>query len=182
MPPQYDEFRVQIAPDIAVPAQFTLQLLETPLNAMAGPLGAPTAQFLPADLATLRNPATFSGGNLLELQRIGGAVYRAVTNPTIEAALNAAIAFSTAQQRRLRIVFSTIAVDTPQQQTIRVSELPIEAIYTTASGFYAPLLGNSCQPIVAGEARPSDRRSDAAASHPAGRGESDRLAACRHRS
>jgi CHAT domain len=138
---QYDEFRIQIAPDMAAPAQFTLQLLETPLNQMAGPVGAPTAQFLPADLASLRNPATFNGGNLMELQRIGGAVYRAVTNPTIEAALGAAIAFSAAQQKRLRIVFSTIAVDAPQQQAIRVSELPIEVIYTAASGFYAPLLG-----------------------------------------
>lgn len=131
----YDEFRVQITPNIN--GQLALQILETPIPASAGPKGQPEAPFSAADLAAIRNRTNFgNGGNLGEMQRIGEAVYKSVTNADVKAALDAALALSAANQRNLRIVFSTISIDGPQQ-SVRLSEIPLETIFTPAAGFYA---------------------------------------------
>jgi len=70
------------------------------------------------------------------MQRIGEAVYRSVTNAQVIAALDAALALSSAHQRNLRIVFSTVSIDGPRQG-VRLSEIPLETIFTPAAGFYA---------------------------------------------
>ncbi|MGY3133452.1 hypothetical protein ACVWZM_004134 [Bradyrhizobium sp. USDA 4501] len=134
----YDEFRVQITPNIN--GQLALQILESPIAAAAGPKGQPEAVFDAADLAAIRDKTKFgNGGNLGEMQRIGQAVYRSVTNPAVQAALDAALQKSSENQRNLRIVFSTLSLDAPQQG-VRLSEIPFETIYTPASGFYASAL------------------------------------------
>ncbi|ESW62851.1 CHAT domain-containing protein [Mesorhizobium sp. C277A] len=130
-----DEFRLQITPGID--GQLALQILETPIAASAGPKGRPEAVFAAADLAAIRDKANFgNGGNLGEMQRIGEAVYKSVTNPAVQAALDAALQISSDNNRTLRIVFSTLSLDGPQQG-VRLSEIPFETIYTPGSGFYA---------------------------------------------
>src|SRR5262245_7085793 len=110
----YDEFRLQITPSIN--GQLALQILETPIAASAGPKGQPEAVLDAADLAAIRNKSNFgNGGNLGEMQRIGQAVYKSVTNPAVQAALDAALQKSSENQRSLRIVFSTLSLDGPQQ-------------------------------------------------------------------
>lgn len=134
----YDEFKVQITPSIN--GQLALQILESPISAAAGPKGQPEAVFDASDLDAIRNRANFgNGGNLGEMQRIGQAVYKSVTNAAVQAALDAAIQKSSESQRNLRIVFSTLSIDGPQQG-VRLSEIPFEMIYTPGSGFYASAL------------------------------------------
>ncbi|WP_315761673.1 CHAT domain-containing protein [Bradyrhizobium sp. SZCCHNS2005] len=131
----YDEFRVQITPNIN--GQLSLQILESPIAGSAGPKGQPDAEFAAADLAAIRDKTKFAhGGNLAEMQRIGQAVYRSVTNPAVQAALDAAIQVSSASNRSLRIVFSTLSIDGPLPG-VRPSEIPFETIYAPMAGFYA---------------------------------------------
>jgi hypothetical protein len=134
----YDEFRVQITP--TVNGQVALQILESPIAASAGPKGQPEAVFAVADLDAIRNKTTFgNGGNLGEMQRIGQAVYKSVTNLAVQAALDAALQKCSDSNRKLRIVFSTLSLDGPQQG-VRLSEIPLETIYSPVSGFYASAL------------------------------------------
>ncbi|WP_448030348.1 hypothetical protein [Bradyrhizobium liaoningense] len=150
----YDEFRVQITPDIT--GHLALQILETPIAGTAGPKGSPDATFSKTDLDAIRSKVTFGvGGNLGELQRIGEAVYKSVTNADVKAALNAAIALSATNQRNLRIVFSTISLETPQLG-VRVSEIPLETIFSPAGGFYAYALQTpASRTLVAKPDRPT---------------------------
>ena len=90
MATQYDEFRIQVSPDVLAPAQLALQILEWPAQLAVGPAGMPDAVFSRADLALLHDNARWpNGGNLGELQRIGLAAYRAVTNVNVTGALGA---------------------------------------------------------------------------------------------
>jgi hypothetical protein len=131
----YDEFRVQITPN--VDGRLALQILASPIPASVGPKGAPASAFDPADLARMRAKGTFgAGGNLQEMQRIGTAVFQSVTNAEVQADLRVALALNQTNGRRIRIVFSTVALDGPLPG-VRPSEIPVEAIYRDADGFYA---------------------------------------------
>lgn len=135
MPNHYDEFRVQISPN--VDGRLALQILASPIPASVGPKGAPASVFDPADLAKMRASGTFgAGGNLGEMQRIGSAVFQSVTNTEVQADLRVALALTQTNGRRIRIVFSTVALDGPLPG-VRPSEIPVEAIYKEGDGFYA---------------------------------------------
>jgi hypothetical protein len=138
MPDQYEEFRLQITPDLAVPGQVALQILECPVAGMAGPQGAATAPFPAADLTALRDPAHWNGGNAAELHRIGAAAFSSVTNGFVAAAIQAGVAAAEARGHRMRLVFSLVPAEGEHPSPVRVSELPVEVIYTPGGSFYAP--------------------------------------------
>jgi hypothetical protein len=131
----YDEFRVQITPN--VDGRLALQILASPIAESVGPKGAPAIAFDPADLTKMRTKGTFgAGGNLQEMQRIGSAVFQSVTNADVQADLRVALAQTRQNGRRIRIVFSTVALE-GALPGVRPSEIPVEAIYKDADGFYA---------------------------------------------
>jgi CHAT domain len=135
MPNHYDEFRVQITPN--VDGRLALQILASPVPDSVGPKGAPAIAFDPADLTKMRTRGTFgAGGNLQEMQRIGAAVFQSVTNANVDADLRIALTQARTNGRRIRLVFSTVALEAPMAG-VRPSEIPVEAIYKDTEGFYA---------------------------------------------
>jgi hypothetical protein len=96
--------------------------------------------FAVGDLNFLRNPDNWPGGNVAELRRIGAAAFAAVTNPAVEAAIEAGALAARARGNKMRLVFSLVPVEGELPSPIRISELPVEIIYTPATNFYAPQL------------------------------------------
>jgi CHAT domain len=116
---------------------WALEILKCPIPQLSGPQGAPDAPFAATDLAILRNLDNFRGGNLARLKAIGSAAFSAVTNNAVRAALQASIAHAAQQQHGLRIVFSLVPTE-QEAGPVRLSEIPIEALYEPRSNFLAP--------------------------------------------
>src|SRR5262249_55159384 len=133
----YDEFRLQIGPVPNQPGTWSLEILKCPIPGLSGPQGGPDAPFEATLLATLRKLENFRGGNLAQLKAIGSAAFCAVTNAAVRAALMNSLLHSRQQQHGLRIVFSLVPTD-HEVGPVRLSEIPIEAIYEPRSNFLAP--------------------------------------------
>jgi hypothetical protein len=138
MPSDYEEFRLQVTPDIAAPGQVVLQILDCPVPGMAGPQGPATAPFSPADLNLLRDPSHWGGGNAADLRRIGASAFASVTNGFVAAAIQAGMQAARERGNKMRLVFSLVPAEREQPSPVRVSELPVEVIYTPGASFYAP--------------------------------------------
>lgn len=154
----YSEFRVQISPNVPADGSYSLQILESPVNASVGPAGAPDALFPASLLAELRDPGNWPqpDGDVGRLRRIGAAAYSAVSNAQVRAALEAALQIATANQNRLRLVFSLVSADAAAAAAARLSEIPIEALYQAAANFYAPqVVTPVSRALVAKPDRPS---------------------------
>jgi hypothetical protein len=138
----YDEFRLQISPNLPANGTYSLQILDSPIAAAVGPAGPPDAIFPPDLLAELRDTTKWPqpDGNMGRLKEIGGAVYSAVSNAQVRAALDAALEVAKGKGRGLRLVFSLVSADAAAAAGARLSELPIEALYQGAANFYAPQL------------------------------------------
>lgn len=134
----YEEFKLQITPDLAAPGQVSLQILDCPVPGMAGPQGSATAAFPLADLNMLRDPNNWPGGNVGELRRIGASAFASVTNGFVAAAIQAGMQAARQRGNKMRLVFSLVPAERELPSPVRVSELPVEVIYNPAVNFYAP--------------------------------------------
>lgn len=132
----YDEFRLQVSPDLTAAGQWRLELLECPIAALVGQKGVTTAAFTPQQLARMRSAQAWP--DLATLQAAGNAIWQSLMTPTVEAAFEAARIISRNAHRGLRlIVVSNGEESAVLPGRIRLAELPIEALHHNVSSFLA---------------------------------------------
>ena len=155
-----------------------------PRNAGAGnggTKGQPNSGVRSGGLAAIRTRANFgNGGNLQEMQRIGEAVYKSVTNPAVHAALDAALQISSANRKNLRICLldrfagRTTAGGASVRDSLRGD--------LHAHGRLLRLrAADSREQNPCGQAGPTDRSVGPAAADPVGGCKSSGVASRRHR-
>jgi hypothetical protein len=131
---QYAEFRLVLSPDLAIPGSWAVAVGESPHANMVGPKGSLAPTLSRADLARLRgrngwpNPAV--------LQNIGKALWNSLMTPQAAADVLATLStLEAGQGLRLVVVMQGQENEVANLNGVRLSELPVEALFTDAQHF-----------------------------------------------
>jgi hypothetical protein len=133
----YADFRLILSPDLATQGNWTLTLDECPLPELVGPKGSVAPTVTRAHLNTLRSRNGWP--NPVGLEQVGRAVWQSVMTPAVEGAFAASLQTVVGNQQGLRfvLVLQGQESETTNQAAIRLSELPVEALYNDAHQFMA---------------------------------------------
>jgi hypothetical protein len=136
---EYDEFRLLLGLDPASGGRnWTIEVREAPVEEFVGIKGTVTPQFTNEQLVRLRTASGWA--NRILLKEIGDSVWKSLSDPNVDAILLACLKQAKNNGRGLRIVVATADHDrfARDENAIRLSELPIEAIWREPWNFFAP--------------------------------------------
>jgi hypothetical protein len=135
---QYENFAIELSPDLQTPGKWSLRLNECSLKGLVGPKGDVTPTFTRNQLIRLRSRNGYP--NLDELKAIGASVWQSLMNPAVEGAYVAAQAAANLNKKGLRVLVSIVGEekDLPPLGLIRLAELPVEALWKNGLQFLAP--------------------------------------------
>jgi hypothetical protein len=144
---RFNEFRVNLDPDIQATGNWNVTLVDCPLNVFVGPQG--TVQGIVTHQQLLRLRSQHNWPNLPELKAIGESVWESLMNPELKAAFFACLNVSENAGRGMRLVVSVVGEEPEPTapERIRLQELPLEALYFDQQNFLAP---NPATPISRG--------------------------------
>jgi hypothetical protein len=133
----YAEFRLLLAPDVVNKGNWSVAVDECPIPGLAGAKGSVTPSVTRADLAVLRSRNGWPNTNAL--RDIGDAVWRSVMSPQAEAAFLSSLQVVAGSPRGLRlvVVIQGQESEVPNPLMVRLSELPVEALFHTEHHFLA---------------------------------------------
>jgi hypothetical protein len=133
----YDEFRIVIAPDIGNAGQWKVQVSVHPLKEYEIPPGTISPVFTRSQLRRLRSRHNWP--NLAELRDIGGKIWKSLMTTEISAGFMAARSYSTTLKRQLRVRLVLLGQENERviDDGVRLSELPVEALYLNNISFLA---------------------------------------------
>ena len=101
---KFNEFRVNLDPDIQASGNWNVTLVDCPMNVFVGPQG--TVQGIVTHQQLLRLRSQHSWPNLEELKAIGQSVWESLMNPELKAAFFACLNLSENAGRGMRLVVS----------------------------------------------------------------------------
>jgi hypothetical protein len=128
------EFRVVLTANTQQPGTWDV-LLQTGPEGLTGPMGSVQAAVTRQQLDKLRSQSGWP--NLNTLKAIGRRVWQSVMSPELEAAVKHHLA-TKAPANRMRLVVSVIGDEPePTDGTIRLRELPLEALFHDTYNFLA---------------------------------------------
>jgi hypothetical protein len=136
--PEFDEFRIQLTPDLQRGKDnFAVRITDCPVAALTGHKGTISIGLQLAQLQRLRNREGWP--NLPDLTDIGDRVWQSIMNTAVESAFEACLAVSRTNRRSLRIIVNSIADESngASGSHVRLAELPIEALHKAGRGFLA---------------------------------------------
>ncbi|MBN2549270.1 MAG: CHAT domain-containing protein [Anaerolineales bacterium] len=141
---EYNEFRVVLSPSLQEAGKWSVLLEECPVQNLVGAKGNAQTEVTIQQLQKLRSRHGWP--NDLELKAIGHNVWQSLMTPKLEAAFEAGLEASQEEGKGMRLVFSIIGQDSQPAggETIRMPELPLEALYQPENGFLAT---NTSTPI-----------------------------------
>lgn len=128
----YESFRVLISPNVAQPGTWSVQILDCPVPGLRNQSDTIVPVFTRGELLSLRNAALWPDPP--KLQSIGENVWKSVMAPNVRAAYQASRAVLAGTGKGLRVVFvvSGQEADGAGAATVRLAELPVEAIFENA--------------------------------------------------
>lgn len=132
---EYEEFRIELAPNIQSPGKWDVTLTKCPVPGLAGPQGTVAPALTRKQLRRLRNRNNWP--SLAELQKIGADVWASVMNPGVNAAFMASRAVVQEKGLRITVVLLGQGNEPVPDDGVRLSELPVEALYADALQFLA---------------------------------------------
>lgn len=137
--PEYEEFRIELTPDLQTVGKWQVRILSCPLHGLAGSAGEVVPNLSREHLRCLRSRNNWP--SMATLQEIGRAVWECVMTPTAAAAYNASLQLlaQTGGNKGLRITLAMVGEEPLPlgDDAIRLSELPIEALYNDQHAFVA---------------------------------------------
>lgn len=133
----YNEIHLVIAPDIAQPGNWSVQVAKGFLPESKGRHESVSPTFSRAQLRRLRSRNGWA--NLDELRQIGSDVWASILSGQIANALQTELFVSNAMTRGLRIRVILVDQDneTVADDGVLISELPVEALYEATHSFLA---------------------------------------------
>jgi len=133
----HEEFRLVVSPDVANQGQWLVTVDECPVPGLAGPKGSVAPTLTRANLDMLRSRDGWP--NPAGLQQIGKAVWQSILTAGAEAALTASRYQLAGGQHGLRFVLVLQGQESEivDPTKIRLSELPVEALYSDVDQFLA---------------------------------------------
>jgi hypothetical protein len=132
---EYEEFRIELSPNLQNAGSWDVTLAKCPVPGLAGPQGTVAPAFTRKQLRRLRNRNNWP--SLAELQKIGEDVWASIMNPGVNAAFLASRAFLKDKGIRITVVMLGQENERAPGDGVRLSELPVEALYADALQFLA---------------------------------------------
>jgi hypothetical protein len=133
----YDEFRLELSPDLQTLGNWNVRILQCPVPGFVGPHGSIAPTIERKHLQRLRSQNGWP--QLADLQDIGVRVWESMMNPAVAGAFNASVIQASNNGRKLRLTVVMVgqessAVPAPK---IRLQELPVEALFNNLHAFVA---------------------------------------------
>lgn len=136
---EYEEFRIELTPNLQSAGTWNVNLVECPIKTLVGSKGVINPQFTRQQLRRLRSRSGWPDPPTLKM--IGQSVWNSVMTPQLDGAFEASLAFleAQAQGKRLRVTLVILGQgsETAGGNGIKLSELPVEALYKDAHQFLA---------------------------------------------
>lgn len=134
---EFDDFHFVVQPSIQHPGTWSVLLDACPILELTGPKGDIQPQFTRLQLVSLRSQHDWP--DLNKLKAIGQSVAQSLLTPDLRAALVAAQAVTQAANRGIRLVISMVGEEAAllDNNTIRLQELPVEALLVDGQNFLA---------------------------------------------
>jgi hypothetical protein len=135
----YNEFRLELVPDVGLPGQWKVQLVNCPIGGLAGPKGTVAPSFTRDQLKQLRRATAWAPPPANALETIGRSVWKSLMSAEVEAAFRACVQVSRDAKKGLRVIIAMIgqAGETFGGEGIWPSELPVEALFEEVEQFLA---------------------------------------------